>query len=284
MKSAAPVVNLLVVCSWLLLPSIADTTADEARNRSYAQNSTISAGCVLPIVASDLPALACVEGAHIAEGDNCTMKCGLGYVATVQSLMCNNGSFFPPQFACIDAWSCRALTGIPHSQSESCREGKFVTPGAVCTPMCVSGYNASEQVLHCFDGGFLPPSFRCDDSNRTTPAGNGTAEAGNSSSNSSGNSSEHALNETFDFGELIPVKFICAALLVISICLCVGYAAIRRRVRPSFSLDDRDFALTTDPTHRRPSDDDDVSVGGPLAALSRGEEDLYYSMPTTPRR
>lgn len=116
----------------------------------------------------------CLEGSVILHGASCAARCSADFLPTVAELSCAVGVLSPLTFEC--RRFCTAIVGVtslyrdPASLSESgllvvgspaCEEGDLIEHGTSCTPLCVTGYAASETRLDCVDGALYPSTFEC---------------------------------------------------------------------------------------------------------------------------
>lgn len=77
-------------------------TGERAKYESLLESLERGASrkCVAPMVLNKAQGGSCAEGALISDGQVCTAQCATGYVASHETLQCNDGSFGPARFVC----------------------------------------------------------------------------------------------------------------------------------------------------------------------------------------
>ena len=86
--------------------------------------------------------------------------CQEGYSPSVVEQKCFAATMTPTFWTC-DEDPCDAPGGIRNSAEETCKEGKSVSAGQLCTAQCASGFSPSVASLGCSLGKLSPSTFSC---------------------------------------------------------------------------------------------------------------------------
>ncbi|CAE8617275.1 unnamed protein product, partial [Polarella glacialis] len=87
----------------------------------------------------------CREGSKIASGGVCTTSCTAGFLPSVSSLECAQGTLTPRIFGC--GLACGAVGAIPNSVPGSLSRCDGMPFNAVCALKCNDGYRPDGDVL-----------------------------------------------------------------------------------------------------------------------------------------
>ncbi|CAJ1344647.1 unnamed protein product [Effrenium voratum] len=98
--------------------------------------------------------------AIIPSGSSCRTQCQEGYSPSVVEQKCFAATMTPTFWTC-DEDPCDAPGGIRNSAEETCKEGKSVSAGQLCTAQCASGFSPSVASLGCSLGKLSPSTFSC---------------------------------------------------------------------------------------------------------------------------
>jgi len=92
-------------------------------------------------------------------------------IATSLALTCNNGTFYPESFACVEAADClMSDVSTPGVTSEfKCQDGNTMPHMGYCMPNCPTNttvqfsedVDSNQNALLCFNGTLRPASFSC---------------------------------------------------------------------------------------------------------------------------
>ena len=77
--------------------------------------------------------------AVIQSGDTCETQCEEGYSPSVKGQKCFAGAL-TPTWSC-DPDPCEPPAGIRNAAPDTCKEGKSVNPGSLCTSQCADGFS-----------------------------------------------------------------------------------------------------------------------------------------------
>lgn len=98
-----------------------------------------------------------VDGTVIESGETCRTECLEGYYASVETMSCTTGTLSPASWSCIED-PCPALEGIANAPKLTCKEGKSILSGKVCSTQCKGGYTPNYPEMKCRRGKFFSPS------------------------------------------------------------------------------------------------------------------------------
>ncbi|CAL1138224.1 unnamed protein product [Cladocopium goreaui] len=98
--------------------------------------------------------------AVIQSGDTCETQCEEGYSPSVKGQKCFAGSLTPTFWSC-EPDPCEPPAGIRNAAPNTCKEGKSVSSGGLCTSQCADGYSPSVSSLACNLGKLAPAAFTC---------------------------------------------------------------------------------------------------------------------------
>lgn len=98
--------------------------------------------------------------AVIQSGDTCETQCEEGYSPSVKGQKCFAGSLTPTFWSC-EPDPCEPPAGIRNAAPNTCKEGKSVSSGGLCTSQCADGYSPSVSSLACNLGKLAPATFTC---------------------------------------------------------------------------------------------------------------------------
>eukprot|EP00438_Fugacium_kawagutii_P022835 Skav230310 [mRNA] locus=scaffold430:143565:150552:+ [translate_table: standard] len=96
----------------------------------------------------------------IQSGQTCETQCEEGYSPSVKGQKCFAGSLSPAFWSC-EPDPCEPPGGIRNAAKESCKEGKSVNSGGICTAQCADGWSPSVFSLACNLGKLTPRVFKC---------------------------------------------------------------------------------------------------------------------------